>query len=40
MRSTFPAKTDQALLDATYEHCKIEMQDLTRFLPALYNEKK
>jgi len=36
---TFPAKTDQALLDATYEHCKIEMQELTRFLPALYNEK-
>jgi branched-chain amino acid transport system substrate-binding protein len=35
----FPAKTPQAFLDATYEHCKLEMQDLTRFLPALYNEK-
>lgn len=36
---TFPAKTEKGLLDATSDHCKLEMQDLTRFLPALYKEK-
>ena len=35
----FPAKTPQAFLDAMDAHCKLEMQDLTKFLPALYNEK-
>jgi branched-chain amino acid transport system substrate-binding protein len=35
----FPAETPQAFLDAMDAHCKLEMQDLTRFLPGLYNEK-
>ena len=36
----FPAKTPQEFLDAMDAHCKLEMQDLPRFLPALYNENR
>jgi hypothetical protein len=35
---TFPAKTPQSFLDAMEEHCKLEMQDLSRFIPALYKK--
>ena len=36
---TFPAKMPQSFIDAMDEHCKYEMQDLRRFLPALYSQK-
>lgn len=37
---TFPATTPKSFLDAMREHCKREFQDLPRFLPTLYKEKK
>lgn len=36
---TFPATTPKSFLDAMYVHCKGEMQDLSRFLPELYEQK-
>ncbi len=37
---TFPAATPKSFLDAMRKHCELEFQDLPRFLPALYKEKK